>query len=425
MLKKDTINIILANYDNEEIKRIMGRLKNQPRLRVVGIANDGDALLEKIISIKPHAVLMDFSLIDITAAGVVEKVKELNIDTFVFVVAKTASEHFKRDVMFTGVAGVFELDEIDKVDIEAILKGIKKNEILNIDLDEKRKDKKVILTYNTKGGVGKSTIAVNLAVSLKKSPLLKEKKIALIDFDTAGANISTLCHIPDKKTITKNLFYFSELPEDIKMDDEDIETMMVKNKDDLIILPAPMNYHYSTSIDFKMADRALKILKNHFDILIIDGAPNTSPTVDAALMHATDILLITNTESQSVKQLMRMVDLLTIKQGDFSYVLDKMYVVVNHTQPNNEWGLSPVDIARTINRPLLREIPYSEYIKEALHGNSGMQGIELDGGGFFTSSVNGLANDVCGAYPNFLKLDSKKNKRDITKGSLFSVFLKR
>lgn len=424
MFKEDIINIIVADYDNKKIKKIMSKLKNQPRLRVIGVANDGDTLIDRIKSIKPDAVLMGFSLIDITAAGVVREIRKLNIDTYVFIVAESVSEHLKNEVLLTGVAGVFEIEEIDKIDIETILSDIKKDKDLNMNLNIE--DKKIILTYNTKGGVGKSTIAVNLAVALKNSPLLKHKRIALVDFDTAGANISTLCHIPDKKAIAKNLFYFSELP-DIKMDDDDIKAMMIENKDGIMVLPAPMNYAYSSRIDFRLSNKILKILKNHFDIIIIDGAPNTSPTVDAALMHATDILLITNTETQSVKQLMRFVDLLTIKpikQGDFSYVLDKMYIVVNNTQLNDEWGLKAVDIARTINRPLLREIPYSEHIKEALHGDSGMQAIELDNRGLFATSIKGLANDICGAYPKTLDIQIEKHEKKSKRSFLSNLFSK-
>lgn len=427
MIKEDTINIILADCDKEKIKKIMNKLKKQPRLRVIGVANNGDNLIERAKSVKPDAILMDFSLIDITAAGVVKKVKELDVDTHVFVVAESVPEHLKREIMFTGVAGIFEIEEIDKIDVENILRNIKKDKDKDLNTDLNIEDKKIILTYNTKGGVGKSTIAVNLAVALRKSPLLKHKKIALVDFDTAGANISTLCHISDKKVIAKNLFYFSELPEDIKMDDDDIGAMMIENKDGIMILPAPMNYAYSSNIDFRLSNKILKILKNHFDILIIDGSPNTSATVDAALMHATDILLVTNTETQSVKQLMRFVDLLTIKpikQGDFSYVLDKMYIVVNHTQSNDEWGLKAVDIARTINRPLLREVPYSEYIKEALHGDSGMQAIELDNKGLFATSIRGLANDICGAYPKTLDIQIEKHEKKSKRSFLSNLFSK-
>ena len=417
MTNKDTVDVILADYDDNRVKSIMRKLQHHPIIRVVGIAHDYESLMGKVTSLKPQVVMMEFSLIDITAIGIVKEIEKLSLDVKVLVVSDTIPENLKNEIITKGVVGVIKPDELENIDIKSFFT---RRGDFNTPFQDKQS---IILTYNTKGGVGKSIIAANLAVALKQSPLLKEKKIALVDFDVIGANVSTLFHVPDKKAKAKNLFYWSELPEDIKMDDNDLESMMVKVQDGLMILPAPVNYSYSSKVTFDLATRVLKILKNHFDILIIDGAPNISPTVDAALMYATHILLVTNTERQSVKQLIRFVDLLTIqpmKQDDLSNVLDKTFVVINHTQSDNTWGMRAADISRTINRPLLREIPYSEYVKEALHGDSNLQAFDLSNNSAFNVEIKKLANDLVGAYPSSMNVPKKVGLEGGKRGSLFS-----
>lgn len=62
--------------------------------------------------------------------------------------------------------------------------------------------KKVVLVASAKGGVGKSTIACNLAASLARTGL----NIALVDADIYGPSIPTLMNLPaSKPEIEKNL----------------------------------------------------------------------------------------------------------------------------------------------------------------------------------------------------------------------------
>lgn len=62
--------------------------------------------------------------------------------------------------------------------------------------------KKIILVASAKGGVGKSSIACNIAISLAQSGI----KIALVDADIYGPSVPTLMNLPESKPeIERNL----------------------------------------------------------------------------------------------------------------------------------------------------------------------------------------------------------------------------
>ncbi len=61
--------------------------------------------------------------------------------------------------------------------------------------------KKIIVVASGKGGVGKSTVAVNLSISLALS---KSLKIGLLDADIYGPSIPKMLNIKDKPTASKN-----------------------------------------------------------------------------------------------------------------------------------------------------------------------------------------------------------------------------
>ncbi|NLJ59031.1 MAG: AAA family ATPase, partial [Tissierellia bacterium] len=415
----------------------MMSLQNHPRIRVVGIATNKESLIERASSMKADAILMEFSLIDTTATIVAKELKDLSIETCVFAISSFFSEQFIFETKFAGVIEVFKRENLVPRDVAEFITNYIDRQRLNLETTPKNEKmvtehtvntikQAIILTCNIKGGVGKTTIATNLGIALKKSPFISSQRIAIVDFDCNGANLSTVYNISDQDALAKNLLFWRDIYEDATVDE--VDSMMIEGPHGLMVLPAPVNLALAQQVDYELANKVLNILKKHFDIIIIDGAPNLSVTTDVALQHATHVLLIVNSERQSVKQLTRIVDLLRIdpiKQKKFSHILQKMFVVLNQTQPEGEWDLNAIEISRTIGRPLLGEIPFSESVKEALHGDSGKQAIEIDENNNFSIQIKKIANDICGAYPdvfsftkNVKKTKSKKSKGKKSKSLL-------
>jgi ATP-binding protein involved in chromosome partitioning len=61
--------------------------------------------------------------------------------------------------------------------------------------------KKIIVVASAKGGVGKSTIACNIAIALAK----KNKRVALVDADIYGPSIPHLMNLKNKPEINEGL----------------------------------------------------------------------------------------------------------------------------------------------------------------------------------------------------------------------------
>lgn len=431
MVNMNTVDIIIADFDNERLTNLMMNIQKNPRVRVVAIANNGESLLERAGSMKPDAILTDFNLIDMTAINVSNKIREISPGTLVFALSDVVSSQFIFEAKNSGIKEVYKRDtfvaqsggeeiynyvEAQKREWEenaskygSYTKGSgPKGENVVTQYKVQTIKQSIILTYNTKGGVGKSTVATNLALAFKKSPYTSGNRIAIVDFDCGGANVSTIYNVPDAKALMKHTIYWMNVDESIT--GEEVDEMLIDGPYGLKILPAPLNIGLAQQVDFELSDKVLRIMKKHFDIIVIDGAPNISPSVDAAMQHASHILLIANKEGQSVKQLSRIVNLFNadpLTNKNYSHLLNKMYVVINEGQQPSKWDLNTQDIARTVGRPILREIPYSDSVKEALHGNSGKQAIEIDENSEFSIQIKKLANDISGAYPD---ISAKSNK---------------
>lgn len=439
------VNIIIADHDQMRLMNMVPGLQVNPQIRVVGIAQTGKDLVDRAASMRADAVLMEYSLYDITGIEVTNRLREASPGTAVFVISDNLSAEFIFKAKNAGIVEVFSRNGfVAREAAERIVSYVMekrrewqeasdkygtfekgsgpKKEIIKKEYINRNIKQAVILTYNTKGGVGKSTVAANLAVAIKTSPYMSGQRIALVDFDCGGANVSTVCHISDSDAINRNLAIWENEPEDLSA--EEVDDLMLPGPHGLMVLPAPLNMIQAEKVTYDLADKILKVMKRFFDIIVIDGAPNISAPIDSAILHATHVLMVGNPEGQSVKQLARIVRLLEPdpnypEKKDMSHILNKMFIVLNHAQADSKWDLKASEIANTVGRPILAEIPNSETVKQALHGNSYKQAIELDPSSEFSTAIKKLANDICGAYPEGIGNSVSGRENNKKKFSLF------
>lgn len=441
-----TVNVVVADHDQARLVNLIPSLQLNPQIRVVGLAQNGDSLIDTTAKMGADAVLMDYSLFDMTGIEVVEQLKIESPGTAVFAITDSMSAEFIFRVKNAGIAEIFNRNtfvarEAANVIVNHVMKvrqewqeavekygvvekgtGPKREKIVKEYVNRNIKQS-VILTYNTKGGVGKSTVATNLAIAIKTSPYMSGQRVALVDFDCGGANISTVCHMPDSDALNRNLAIWENEPENLTA--EEVDELMIPGPHGIMVLPAPLNLILAEKVNYELADKILTLMKRYFDVIVIDGAPNISPPIDSAIIHATHILMIANPEGQSVKQLARTIKLLSPDSNypdkkDMSHILNKMFVVLNHAQADSKWDLKPNEVSRTIGRPLLADIPNSESVKQALHGNTYKQAVEIYPDSDFSKAIKKLANDICGAYPdNMSAITLETNKKKKSRFKLF------
>lgn len=431
-----TVNLIVADHDQSRLVNLIPSLQLNPQIRVVGLSQSGSSLIDTAAKMGADAVLMEYTLLDMTGIEVAEKLKDESPGTAVFSITDSMSAEFIFRAKNAGIAEIFNRNTFvarEAADIivnhvmkvrqewqEAVEKygviekgtGPKREKIVKEYINRNIKQA-IILTYNTKGGVGKSTVATNLAIAIKTSPYMSGQRIALVDFDCGGANISTVCHMPDSDAINRNLAVWENEPEHLTADE--VDELMIPGPHGIMVLPAPLDLRLSERVSFELADKILALVKRYFDVIVIDGAPNISPPIDSAILHATHVLMVANPEGQSVKQLARTIKLLSPEPNypdkkDMSHILNKMFIVLNHAQADSKWDLKANEVSRTIGRPILAEIPNSESVKQALHGHSYKQAIELYPDSEFSKAIKSLANNICGAYPDNLVNTSTEKK---------------
>jgi len=428
------VNIVLGDPDVNWMMQVSQELSINPKIRVVGFASMGQMLIDRASMMAADAVLVNYSMPDMTAIEIVQKLADASPGTAVFVMAPTMSTQIVMTAKSAGIVEVFDranyspaevarriVEHVDSLRREwaevARKHGVVEKGTGPMGITRKETEtivrpitQSIIFTHSPKGGVGKSTIAANLAAAIKNSPVLSGAKVALLDFDCEFGNLSTLFALPPNMVLTRNISQWANVPENISA--AEVDELLVPTPSGLMVLPAPINPAIAAKVTYETGDKVLKILKRYYSIIVIDGGPKIPAIVDAALQHATHVLLISTPEGQAAENLNRVVSFLrpdpNYPNKDFSYLLSKMFLVINRVK-KSRGELTPAQVAEIVGVPVIAEIPEDEVVPLALHEGNGKQAVEYKPDAPFSIAIKQLANEITGAYP-MVTAQAQKNR---------------
>jgi pilus assembly protein CpaE len=136
----------------------------------------------------------------------------------------------------------------------------------------------------SKGGVGTTTISVNLAVTLAEQE--EDRSVAILDMNTLFGEIPLFLEISPK-------YHWGEITKNIeRLDETFLMNVLSKHASGVHVLPSPgyLNGHQAPTPD--IMERLLGVMKHMFDYVIIDCGQSTDETALKTLQMSDEVLLI-------------------------------------------------------------------------------------------------------------------------------------
>ncbi len=219
----------------------------------------------------------------------------------------------------------------------------------------------VIAITAGKGGVGKTTIAVNLALALGRMG----KRSLLLDADLGLANIDTLLGLQP----TRNLSH-------VLAGECDIADVVLPVYPNVDLIPAASGI--SRMAELSTAEqagiiRAFSNLTHNLDVLIVDNAPGLSSTMLRFTRAAHRALVVVCDDPASITDAYAVIKVLSREYG-----LSRFNILVNKTEKAGHAGQVFSKISRVADRfldvhlTLAGEIPKDKYVERATQEQAGV-----------------------------------------------------
>jgi len=255
---------------------------------------------------------------------------------------------------------------------------------------------KLIVVMGAKGGVGTTTVAVNLGVQLAT---FARKRTVLLDFARPLGNVHLLLDLHPKFGIRDSIEGLERL------DSHFMTGLLTRHKTKLEILGGTTQPEEWQSIDINVLDRVVNVAQNAFDIVLVDIGSQFSSEWGAILRSARMILIVSEANVPSLWTLERR--LLALK--GFGIPQDRARIIINRWHKGDDEVLK--SIQKDINRPIFASLP-NEFRKASQSVNLGTPLME-NHNNVLTNRYRQIAGQLVG-------IDTSADEKKSPLSSLFS-----
>jgi len=260
----------------------------------------------------------------------------------------------------------------------------------------------VITVFGAKGGIGKTTIATNLATALVQKT---NQSVVVLDLDTRFGDVAILMDIPVERSIAD-----LAIPED-EIGREFLEECIYTHNTGVAILPAPIRPTDWRSVHAGHIERIVNLLCQTHDYVILDTPGTFNDIVARALELATMVVLVATVDMAALKDTLLAIDMLR----SWNFPQEKIKLVINAT--NDATNVQPNEVKRMLGRDVFWSIPYDRNISAATQ--LGMPVVVAKPQSKASESIVEMAQALSGVRQN----QQVKPKEVVQKGGLLSRFL--
>ncbi|MCS7166993.1 MAG: cellulose synthase operon protein YhjQ/BcsQ [Gemmatales bacterium] len=201
----------------------------------------------------------------------------------------------------------------------------------------------IIALIGSRGGIGCTSIGINLGVALAQNP---QHNVVFVDLDLALGDADVTLDLIPSYTLADVALSVERL--DMTL----LRRSLMRHSTGLSLLPHPVQLEDAAAIQEEQIHRVLSLLRAAFTHVIVDLSKGYRSTDLAALRHADVILLVTQLELTALRNAVRL--LLSLQSLDG---LDQRVRVVLNRVGADHQEITVKKAEETLGRPVFWQIP--------------------------------------------------------------------
>jgi pilus assembly protein CpaE len=371
----DKFAVVVIDSEKSSRKKLRNLLEQQANLELAGMAKGPDEALPAVRTSKPHVLVLELPKDSDKTLKWIEQIKLEFPRTSVFVSSADKSPDLVISAMRAG-AQEFLSRPIDENEFRKAIEKVAKT--VEQTKTQAPFRSRIISIFSKKGGLGVTTLAVNLGLALSQTA---ENKVALIDLDLQLGDVTSFLNLSPEYNI------LDTLNEDGGVDAGKLQSCMIRHESGVFVLPEPKNPADANNVNSSQIGQILDHLRSTFSYVVVD-TPHVFDSRSLEVFELSDYIVVVVVPSiSSVRATKKTLDVFK----ELGYLRDKVRLVVNRVGKKDSLGAN--DIEKTLRFPVSWVLPNNYPVAiDAI--NSGIPLVDHKGNSNLAKSILKLADDI-------------------------------
>ena len=348
----DKIGVVIVDDIPETREHLSKLLSFENDIEVVGMAASGMEALELAARLRPDVVLMDINMPGMDGISTTEQLSATVPTASIVMMSVQGESDYLRRSMLAGarefLVKPFSSDELcssirqvytrEREKLGRMMPVMPAPAAPSHQPAGMREPGRVVTLFSPKGGVGRTTLAVNLAVAMASE---MGRSVALVDASLQFGDVGVLLNLnPKNKSIVDVLG-------DVGNGDVDqIDSTLVSHSTGIRVLLAPPSPEMAELVTVDHIRRVVNRLRETHDLVIIDSWPFFQDNT-LALLDMSDLILgVLTLEITNIKNIRLFLEV----ASQLGYTGSKLKLVLNRA--DSAYGIRVVDVENSIGRKI-------------------------------------------------------------------------
>jgi len=366
------VRLLLVEDVPQVAQYVRGLLNAQSQVRLVDVIADGGSAFGHIVQQRPDVVVVD-GLLQGRVRGM-QLVRQLHeSDLGLPVIVLTVPQHPLSPDPSKGIHEVLSMP-FNGYDLMSKVITVNKAAVAAAEHGPSR----VISVFAPKGGVGKTTIAYNLAAAAAALGV----RTCLVDRSIQFADVRALLRLPDN---APSMLY---LPTD-RISETDIAEVLHHDPSGVEILLAPPRVEMSEMVLARDVEKTISLLRRLFDVVIVDTGVTLDEVTLSLLDQADVILQIITFDGTTLRNTSAVLEAFR----KIGYPVERIRYLLNRADSSG--GIDPADVRSVIGRdPEYRLRSEGQIVGPA--SNQGRPFVLADPDAGVSRDITAIARDLVG-----------------------------